>query len=416
MNLLTQEYRENWNKPTKLIFRILFTYFTLYALFIILDPILEPLFRWVGNVVFKIDYEYAVGGTSSGDTTYKYLSSFVNVILTFLIVPIWYFLDKNRKNYNTLLYWFLVLLRIILITTMFLYAFVKIFKVQFHSASLTHLLEPLGNLYPNRLAWSFFGFSKSYNIFIGFLELLGGLLLIPRRTQTLGSFIIIGIMTQVLVMNFTYDIAVKLFSIHLVLMALIIFITDNRFINVFINNKAVESYKYYNPIKNEKYHKVIFWVKSIGLIIVIGLMSFNFYSVENKKGDSREKPVLYGIWEVSNFIKNGDTLQPLITDDYRWRYLIVDFKDKATVKTMDDNKHQYTFITDSKSKKIIINEPNSESKDYNFNFKNLSSELLQLDGIIESDTLQIKFSKIDHKKFNLYSRGFNWIIEKPYNE
>ena len=416
MKVLTQEYQEHWSKSSKLIFKILFTYFTLYAVFILLDPIFEPFFRWVGNFVFKIDYAYTVGGTSSGDTTYKYLSSFVNVILTLLIVPIWHFSDKSRKNYNILLYWFLVLLRIILIATMFLYAFVKIFKVQFHSASLTHLLEPLGNLYPNRLAWSFLGFSESYNVFLGFLELLGGLLLIPRRTQTLGSLIILGVMTQVLVMNFTYDIAVKLFSIHLVLMALIIFVTDNRFISVFVKNKAVESYKYFNPISNKKYHKVIFWVKSIGLIIIIGLLSFNFYSVEKLKGDSRVKPILYGIWEVSNFIKNGDTLPPLTTDDYRWRYLIVDFKDKATIKTMDEEKHQYTFIADSTSHKIKMHKKEFESKDYNFNYKNLSSELLQLTGIIESDTLQIEFSKIDHEKFNLYSRGFNWIIERPYNE
>lgn len=416
MKILTQEYQEYWSNSSKLIFKILFTYFTLYALFILLDPIFEPVFRWVGNIVFKIDYQYYVSGTASGDTTYKYLSSFVNAILTLLIVPIWYFLDRSRKNYNTLFYWFLVLLRIILIATMFLYAFVKIFKVQFHSASLTHLLEPLGNLYPNRLAWSFLGFSESYNVFLGFLELLGGLLLIPRRTQTLGSLIILGVMTQVLVMNFTYDIAVKLFSIHLVLMALIIFVTDNRFINVFVRNKGVESYKYFNPISSKKYRKVVFWVKSIGLIIIIGLLSYNFYTVEKLKGDNRVKPILYGIWEVSNFIKNGDTLQPLTTDDYRWRYLIVDFKDKATVKTMDDEKHQYTFITDSISKKIKINKNDTESNDYNFDYVNSTSDTLRLNGIIESDTLKVLLTKVNHREFNLYSRDFNWIIEHPYND
>ncbi|WP_037321781.1 hypothetical protein [Salegentibacter sp. Hel_I_6] len=413
---MTQEYQEHWSKTSKLIFKILFAYFTLYALFILLDPFFEPLFRWVGILVFKIDYEYTVGGTASGDTTYKYLSSFVNAILTLLIVPIWHFLDNSRKNYNTLFYWFLVLLRIILIATMFLYAFVKIFKVQFHSASLTHLLEPLGNLYPNRLAWSFFGFSESYNVFLGSLELLGGLLLIPRRTQTLGSLIILGVMTQVLVMNFTFDIAVKLFSIHLVLMALIVFVTDNRFINVFIRNKGVESYKYFNPISNKKYHKVIFWVKSIGLIIIIGLLSYNFYTVEKLKGDKRVKPILYGIWEVSNFIKNGDTLPPLTTDDYRWRYLIVDFKDKATIKTMDEVKHKYTFITDSTSKKIIVNKNDTESNEYNFEYVNSNSDELILNGIMDLDTLEISLIKVNHREFNLYSREFNWIIERPYND
>ncbi len=245
--------------------------------------------------------------------------------------------------------------------------------------------------------------------------MLGGVLLIPRRTQTLGSFIVIGVMTQVAVMNFCYDIPVKLFSVHLVLMALVIFITDNRFLNVFIKNKAVEKYNFYHPIKNTKYHKVIFWIKTIGLIILISFISFNFYTTESHRDNNRKKPLLYGIWEATHFIKNGDTIQPLITDDFRWRYLIVDLKDQATVKTMNDVKYQYKFMADSTSKKIMFHKQGLESEDYNFDYTNPNSEFLELDGIMESDTLHIIFSRKDHEKFNLNSRGFNWINERPYN-
>jgi hypothetical protein len=125
---------------------------------------------------------------------------------------------------------------------------------------------------------------------------------------------------------------------------------------------------------------------------------------------------LYGIWEASTFIKNGDTLQPLITDSYRWRYLIIDFKEKATVKTMDDLKHPYKFIADSTSQKIMIHKKDSQSEAYNFDYTNPNAESLQLDGIIASDTLQVIFSRIDHNKFNLNARGFNWINERPYNK
>ena len=110
-------------------------------------------------------------------------------------------------------------------------------------------------------------------------------------------------MTQVAMMNFCYDIPVKLFSIHLVLMALVIFITDHRFLEVFIKNKAVEAYQYYHPIKGAKYHKVIFWIKSIGLFVLVSLISFNFYTTESHRGNNRKKPLLYGIWEASYFIK-----------------------------------------------------------------------------------------------------------------
>jgi hypothetical protein len=308
MKILTQEYREQWNTLSKLLFRVLFTYFVLYMLLMLLNPLFETPFRWIGKEVLKINYDYEVSGNGSGDHTFAYLTLFVTVILTFIIVIIWSILDRSRKSYNKLLYWFLVFLRVVLVATMLFYGFVKIFKLQFPSASLTDLLDPLGDFSPMGLAWTYMGFSKGFNVFVGFLEVLGGLLLIPRRTQTLGSFLIIGVMTQVAVMNFCYDIPVKLFSVHLVLMALVIFITDNRFLNVFIKNKAVKKYNYYHPVKNTKYHKVIFWIKSIGLFILVSFISFNFYTTESHRGNNRKKPLLYGIWEASSFIKNGDTL------------------------------------------------------------------------------------------------------------
>lgn len=416
MKVLTQEYKERWTTVSKTLFRVVCTYFVLYILLMFLSPLFETPYRWIGKTIFKINYEYEVSGNGSGDHTFAYLTLFVTVILTFLTVSIWSILDRNRKSYNKLLYWFLVFLRMILVAAMLFYGFVKIFKLQFPSASLTHLLDPLGNFSPMGLAWTYMGFSKGFNVFVGFLEVLGGLLLIPRRTQTLGSFIVIGVMTQVAIMNFCYDIPVKLFSVHLVLMALVIFATDHRFIRVFIKNKAVEAYQYYHPIKSTKYHKIIFRTKSIVLLILVSFISFNFYTTESHRGNNRKKPLLYGIWEASHFIKNGDTLLPLITDDYRWRYLIVDLKEEATVKTMDDLNHPYKFVTDSTSQKIMIYKKDSESEEYNFDYKNPNSEFLQLDGIIESDTLHILFSRKDHTKFNLNARGFNWINERPYNK
>ncbi len=423
MKLLTQEYKEHWNTSSKVLFRLLFTYFVLYILLAFLSPLLETPYRWIGKAIFEIDYEYKVSGYGSGDHTFAYLTLFVNAVLTFIVVSLWSLLDGKRKSYNSWLYWFLVFLRIVLIATMFLYGFVKIFKIQFPSASLVRLLEPLGDFSPMGLAWTYMGFSKSFNVFAGSLEVLGGLLLIPRRTQTLGSFIIIGVMTQVAMMNFCYDIPVKLFSIHLILMASVIFITDHRFLDVFIKNKSVEKYNYFHPIKNVKYHERIFWIKSIGSFILVTCISIFIYTATKDKGDNRIKPLLYGIWEVSSFTKNGKTLPPLITDYYRWRYLIVDRKGYATVKTMDDEKHFYQLNPDSTAQKISIHKREMESEEFNFSYETKDNSFLQLDGVLQSDTaqirpdtLQIKLYRKDHEKFILNARGFNWINERPFNK
>lgn len=195
MTVLTQEYRAQWKSSSKVFFRFLFTYFILYTVLGILGPVFETPFRWIGNVIVGINYDYEVNGNGSGDHTYAYLSLFVTLVLTVVIVVFWSILDRHRKNYNTLHYWFLVFIRMVLVAAMLLYGFVKVFKLQFTSASLTHLLDPLGDFSPMGLVWTYMGFSKGFNVFVGLLEVLGGVLLIPRRTQTLGSFLVIGVMT-----------------------------------------------------------------------------------------------------------------------------------------------------------------------------------------------------------------------------
>ncbi len=242
---LTQEFKEQWSYSAKIIFRFLFSYFSIYIFLLVLGSFFEIPFKWVGKIILRIGYGYDVNGFGSGDHTYAYVSLFIGSVLSVLGTTVWSILDRKRKNYNKPLYWFLVILRVVLIAAMFLYGFVKIFQVQFPYPSLTRLLEPLGNFSPMGLAWTYMGYSEGFNMFAGLMEVLGGLLLIPRRTQTLGAFIVAGVMTHVATMNFMFDIPVKLFSLHLVLMAILIFMTDvKRFSDVFIKNRSVEKYDY----------------------------------------------------------------------------------------------------------------------------------------------------------------------------
>lgn len=409
--LLTQEYQENWRFSKKALFKFVFTYFSLYIFLMFTKGLFEAPFRWIGKTILNINYSYDINGFGSGDNTYAYVTLFINVILSILIAVLWIILDNTRKSYNKLLYWFIVLLRVYLIFFMFTYGFVKLIQLQFPYPSLTRMLNPLGDFSPMGLAWTYLGYSKGFNLFMGFMEVLGGLLLIPRRTSTLGAFITMGVMAQVAMMNFMYDIPVKIFSTHLLLIAFFIFSTDlKRFINVFIKNKPTKQYEFYNPVKDITYHKTIFWLK---LIFTIGLSGlFLIQGMNNQRSRfSGTKPPLYGVWEVTNYIKNGDTIPPLTTDKIRWRYLVIDKNNMTTVKTMDDQIHPYTFETDSTNHKAKIYGGGIKSKTFNFDY-NLSDDILNLKGVLYYDSLDIQLKR---KKMLLNTRGFNWINERPYN-
>ena len=410
--LISQEYQETWSSSKKILFKFIFSYFALYIILMFTSRLFETPFKWVGKTFLDINYSYDVNGFGSGDHTYAYVVFFINLALAIIVSTTWILFERRRKNYNKLLYWFIVSLRIFLVFFMFAYGFVKLIQLQFPYPSLTRMLEPLGHFSPMGLAWTYLGYSQGYNLFMGIMEVTGGLLLIPRRTSTLGAFITAGVMMHVVVMNFMFDIPVKLFSTHLTLMALFIFSTDlKRFIHVFIINKPTSAYHFYHPIEKPSYHKAILWVKSLGLVLLIGV--FLAQGLGNSRGKhSDAEPHLYGIWEVSQFIKNGDTLAPLITDEERWRYLIVDYNNTA-VRTMDDENHFYRFEPDSISQKAKMYSAGSAMEGYNFSYQLLdSSKTLKLHGKLHLNDLDIELKR---KELLLHSRGFHWINEKPLN-
>ncbi|WP_223032723.1 DoxX family protein [Hanstruepera marina] len=414
--ILSREHRENWSTLSKIFFRFIFSYFVLYILFTFSGGLFQTSLKWIGSTILGINYDYDISGYGSGDHTFSYVKLFSGFLLSVLTTTIWSIVDRKRPSYNALLYWFLVLLRLYLIYFMLVYGFVKVFKSQFPYPSLSRMLQPLGEFSPMGLAWTYMGYSNGFNIFTGTLEVIAGLLLISKRTQTLGALMVVGVMTHVAAMNFMYDIPVKLFSVHLVLMALFIFSTDSkRFCNVFLFNKPTESSQYFRPNKEPLYNKITFWMKIVLLILVLVMILPRGLSNSKKWGDKREKPYLYGIWEAAYFIKNKDTLPPLVTDYDRWRYLIIDYKDRATVKTMTDDIRAYNFIIDSTKQKASIFKRDSDTLNNNFNYKNPNKYFLELEGVIDNDSLHIILNKVDHEKFMLNSRGFNWINERPFN-
>jgi hypothetical protein len=414
--LLSQTYKEQWSGVNKLIFRFIFTYFLLYIVLLFTSGLFETPFKWIGKNILGFNYEFDVSGYGSGDNTYAFVTLFANIILTITLTCLWSIIQRNRKEYNTAFYWFLVVLRIFLIAAMLLYGFVKIFQIQFQHPSFVKLLQPLGEFSPMGLAWNYMGYSKGFGMFAGLMEISGGVLLIWRRTSTLGAFIIIGVMTQVAMMNFMFDIPVKLFSIHLILMAGVIFMTDTkRFTSVFIKNKATEPYDYYHPNTSKEYHKIIGNIKKGLLPIILVAGCILSYLGSLNISDENHRPKLYGIWEAQTFVKNNDTVAPLVTDALRWRYLIIERKGTATVKTMTDELVRHTFITDTTKNTISLYSQYGVKDSLNFKFNLPYPNYLKLYGTLENDSIVITFSKKELDSLPLTSRTFHWINERPYN-
>ncbi|WP_288956427.1 hypothetical protein [uncultured Polaribacter sp.] len=410
--ILTREKKEIWSSFEKMSFRFLFLYFSLYVLSIFTSSLWEPVINWIGTFVFNIDYDFSSNGRGSGDTTYAYLMLFLFLCFSILGNIIWSFLDRKRKSYNQLQYGLLVGLRFILIFFMFTYGIVKIFHLQMPALSNSDLISTFGNKSPMGLAWDFMGFSKTYSVFAGLAEVTAGILLISRRTQTYGAIATIVVMLNVFMMNLCFDIPVKIFSFHLMLMGILILMADfKRFFGVVVLNKNINNYTIY-PQQNKEDRKIIMISKTVLFLVTTVFFILTSYPRYKKRYLNSKSP-LYGIWQVTKFQKNRQNTFTESSLKERWNYITIDQNKYATIKTLDDKLLPYKFTVDTVNNNIFFGKFREKKLDTLTYQKNDS--MLFIKGVFKNDTLNIQLKFKSPEDFLLKSRGFHWVNEYPLN-
>lgn len=413
-----------WNGLQKFFFRFWAIYFALIIIPGVLGQFIPKLpgdfwfklIQLTGKYVLQIPYEITVRPNGSGDTTYNYVEVFLFACLSLLATLIWSLLDRRRNDYHKLYYWARVMVRYYLFYTMLQYGFFKVIQLQFPFPSQGRLMQTIGDMSPMGLAWTYMGYSKAYNFFVGFLEILGGFLLCFRRTATLGALIVLGVMSNVVAMNFCYDIPVKLYSMHLVAMSIFVLWPDIiRLIDFFILNEPVYARRFIPVFSSQGLNlsRSIF-----KFLLIAGLLTYSFISSKSYQkqfGEKAPKPPLYGMYEVETFVHNGDTLPPLRTDTSRWHKLIISYQDRAAVRMVNDSVRTLVFKIDPAQRTIKMSPQRDTLQKYQLTYEQPSKEQLILRGQSSKDTLLVKMKTIDRNTYLLVRRGFNWINEFPYN-
>ena len=355
----------------------------------------------------------------SGDTTYDYLLVLTQVVLAAIGCFIWSILDRKRTSYNTAYYWLCVLLRYVLAFTMLSYGFSKVFHLQMPYPYLSRLVQPYGDSSPMGLAWTYVGQSKGFSAFVGWSEVICGLLLFFRKTTLIGALLTLIVMGNVFVVNLCYDIPVKLYSFNLEIMAL--YLAAPYFKNmyqIFIQHKPGVINNYYQPAFRKRWFSVGLNVLKF-LIIADALFYGVKGSLEQGKqyGDNAPRPPLYGIYNTECVIRNSDTIPSLTTDTTRWRQIIVQTNNYARIKLMNDTVRNYNFKIDTLKKEAVVYPVWDTLNKIYFTYTR-EQDYLILNGKAKNDstnTVYMKLKRFDEKSFRLMSRGFHWINEYPYN-
>ncbi|MNU63823.1 hypothetical protein D3C71_530810 [compost metagenome] len=170
------------------------------------------------------------------------------------------------------------ILAAILFLFLFKYGWDKIVKTQFYLPEPNILYTPFGKLSKDIAYWSLTGSSYTYTVALGCIELLTALLLLFKRTQFLASLLAVVVFGQIVLINFSFDISVKVLSCSLLFFSLIYtscFPENWRGIFGFKNNLSFT--------KNSRNHQIIKGIFALLILLECTLPSFRHGNFNDDK-------------------------------------------------------------------------------------------------------------------------------------
>lgn len=401
--------------------RIAFLYFLIQSL-----PITADLFSAISNINgFNISYGDLFTLSRLTPAFVPGQESFLNwfVIAGLAIAGsfIWERSVYKDQDFDKLFYWVRVVVRYRLAVGILGYGFLKLFPMQAPYPSLSNLHTNYGDLTDWKMFSMSLGIVPAYESFLGAVEILAGLLLLFRKTATIGALIVLIFTGNVFISNLAYDGGEYVYSFYLISFALFVLSFDavRIFTLISLNRPAQPNLFKLYLTGNQKTARLI--LKGFVIFIFVFIYGFKAYShflhdpyqFPKKAGLSNAS----GIYNVREFRINGKTFPYSQTDSVRWkdvvfekwatisvrsnRPVIIDFANFEKIQKNDfdrdyelagiTSRHYYSYDADTANSTILLKNKN----------RNFQSETLKF-RIARPDSLTIILSGTDQKNDSLY--------------
>lgn len=345
-----------WGALTRLLIRLVFTYWLLYSLPVILNfparlaqmafsvwqsgaapegipewftqvttylAYPESWFQqgldwfapWISRALLGLDVEPPTDFTGSGDRLYNYCTCFAFLVAALAVTVVWTaaswlwrrFWTHRYPNYDRLHALLRAIVRFHLMSMMIVYGAVKIWCAQFPPITDFQLETKYGDSSPMGLLWRFMQFSQPYTSITGMVEFSCGLLLISRRTVLLGALCSAGATLQVFLLNMCYDVPVKLMSGQLLLMALTLIVPDaGRLFRFFVLGRPTEPRPPAPLLGRWRRLNQAAVVLSTSLFLAFAILSLlQAYQQARTRGIMAPENPLFGRWVGKEFLRDG---------------------------------------------------------------------------------------------------------------
>jgi len=309
-----------WTLVERYGFRLAFCYFLFYALSSGNDSVLYLIpkagaklasllsLAWQRPAVWLAQHYFHIPGiganthaTGSGDTAINWIGIGLMLVYALLAASLWSVFDR-RVEYRAVSEWLRFILRLTLVIAMANYGFSKLFPTQMPPPSLAVLNEPVGNLSPMTLLWTFLGANPAYEITAGSAEVLAALLLFFRRTALAGAILTSFVMSNVLLFDLFFDVPVKIYAGHLVLFSIAIIVPDlSSLLDFFWRRKPASLASRWAPAPRRRASRIAIRIVEIALaLMVLTSIPGHYQSFASQLARARNPHPLTGQWHVES--------------------------------------------------------------------------------------------------------------------
>ena len=353
---------DSWSPAT----RVLFRFFCVYLLVAWLPETASalgmgpwwPAFKdaigtWViGSVLRLPEHSFEPPQPAGGTWLPTALAAMVFLLGSLALAVAWTILHRSRLAYPRLHAWMHLIARFTLAYFLLGYGLGKLLPAQFGPPGfqLAFFSQQTAQLSPQMLLWAFMGASREYTFFTGLVETAAALFLLSHRTVMLGALLSVAAMTHVVMLNFAYDVVVKVLAVQMLLIAICILAPDlPRLLNLLLLNRTVSPRPPRLLLANPRHARL---AHIAGLLVAVWMVSSQWRTADTsatRKGRAEQSP-LYGTWDVT-----------ASTETTPWRRFVVPYEGTGLTIASSESVKLFLLRVDTSQRTIELT-PNTLSR------------------------------------------------------
>lgn len=235
--------------------------------------------------------------------------------------------DAEARHTARWQYWIRAIVRYRLAIALLAYGFIKVYPLQAPHPSLSNLNTPYGDFTRWKLFSLSLGIVPSYEVFLGGVEIAAALLLLFRKTASIGALIVVFFTGNVLMSIISYEGGEYVYCAYLISLAAFVLAYDlERLANLLVLRRPAAPNTFHLDLTQTWQRQGRILLKAVVFFFFVILLGFRTrwgYLHDNYQFPERAGlPAARGLYNVSLFRLNHDTLPYSPTGSTRWKNVV----------------------------------------------------------------------------------------------